>query len=145
MGYKKSQTINIERCTIIAIIQKRKYYRTTASLLREGRPPKLMGPEKGGINQGNTKRPKITLKKLGGSNREMGVSNYRATINHVLHRAVEWPGKIRLTVLNLPKGILENTQICERRCCGQMRLKCSFSAIKHKAISHATLTPLIML
>ena len=54
---------------------------------KRGPPTKTHRPGKEGINQRGNKRPKITLNELQSSTAEIGVSVYRTTLSHTLHRA----------------------------------------------------------
>ena len=88
MGYKKiSQTLNIPRSTVKSIIKKRKEYGTTATLPREGRPPKLSDQVRRALVREATKRPMVTLKELERSTAEMGETVHGTTITRTLHKA----------------------------------------------------------
>uniref|UniRef100_A0AAZ3PU73 Sleeping Beauty transposase HTH domain-containing protein n=1 Tax=Oncorhynchus tshawytscha TaxID=74940 RepID=A0AAZ3PU73_ONCTS len=80
LGYKKiSETLNIPQSTIKSIIKKWKEYGTTTNLPREGRPPKLTYQARRALIREETKRPKITLKKLQSPTAEIGVFVFRTT------------------------------------------------------------------
>ena len=81
LGYKKiSQTLNIPRSTVKSIIKKWKEYGTTATLPREGRPPKLSDQVRRALVREATKRPMVTLKELERSTAEMGETIHGKTI-----------------------------------------------------------------
>ena len=88
LGYKKiSQTLNIPRSTVKSIIKKWKEYGTTATLPREGRPPKLSDQVRRALVREATKRPMVTLKELERSTAEMGETVHGTTITRTLHKA----------------------------------------------------------
>ncbi|XP_061654115.1 male-specific lethal 3 homolog isoform X1 [Phyllopteryx taeniolatus] len=65
LGYKKiSQALNISRSTVQSIIRKWKEHGTTATLPRNGRPPKLNGRPKRALIREASKRSMVTLEKL---------------------------------------------------------------------------------
>ncbi|MGH0162753.1 UNVERIFIED_CONTAM: hypothetical protein FKN15_064569 [Acipenser sinensis] len=88
LGYKKiSQTLNIPWSTVKSIIKKWKEYGTTATLPREGRPPKLSDQVRRALVREATKRPMVTLKELERSTAEMGETLHGTTITRTLHKA----------------------------------------------------------
>ena len=135
--YKKiSQTLNIPRSTVKSIIKKRKEYGTTATLPREGRPPKLSDQVRRALVREATKRPMVTLKELERSTAEMGETVHGTTITWTLHKAGLY-GRVAIRkpllkkpisnpVWILPKGMWETQQTCGKRFSGLMRPKLNF-------------------
>ena len=155
LSYKKiSKTLNIPRSTIKYNIEKWKEYGTTTNLPREGRPPKLTDQARRALIREAKKRPKVALKELQSSTAEIGVSVHRTTLSRTRHRAglyrrvaIKKPlfkEKLSKHVWCSPKGIWETPQTYGRRYSSQMKLKCSFMAIKENAMSCANPKSLII-
>ena len=151
-GSKKvTQTLNNPCSPIKSIIRKCKDYAITTNLPREGHPPKLLDQARRALIREATKRPKMTLKELGSSTAETGVSGHRTTLSCTLQRAglygrvAKKKKKIRQRIWSSPEGILETPITHGRRYSGQMWLKLNFLAIKDNAMSGTNLTTVTML
>uniref|UniRef100_A0AAY4D5G9 Transposase Tc1-like domain-containing protein n=1 Tax=Denticeps clupeoides TaxID=299321 RepID=A0AAY4D5G9_9TELE len=87
-GYRKiSAALDVPMSTVASIIRKWKKFKTTRTLPRAGRPPKLSDRGRRAIVREVTKNPMVTLSELQRSSADRGEPSSQTTISAAIHQS----------------------------------------------------------